>query len=693
MHRSFTLLNTDQINKYGYVFPLTTLEDMMWQKGTEGVPMHVGHDMHRPIGAIIPFALYFEPYLVRSLGITLLPETDTEWNQIKNFKRNSVVKNLSHYIEKNEGRLLNLVKDKLSQDFKYHIAGTLAIVDDNIVNSLFPELQKLLDKDGLIDIRDLNGSFEYKYHGAFVHKEVPLCIYAHSYFRRSLSRYNNFHSLFLDELMTLQENKRTTLKIALDWDMVGYAPDFTHSMEFEYWFGPKYTDDISQIKLGLTRYNTTGFDREYYDISSTEFYWKNNENLREFELEELRENNVPTLQDFFGCRYIHSIFDTNINSFIHFDGAIRGYSSDLFFERLSNKLTEFGRNSQYKKLFRIDGSLDLKDWKTLITKYMQGNPLIYEYFGIDKPKSQLDHDEVQKTLIQRLVPHEMSEEDGIRLLVSYHERNDDFKGHSHAVSIYDVLSIDDEDCSIVEYDLIEVKKALQRLGKDLFIKEDVLFGSIKDEYWNIPCIHHSDKEPERDIELTLKSLKMILGKMVEKGLGCIISWTISWTMEDKEVRVSSLGHIRNLYTWMGTFKGIPTDRQNFVKWLEDQKRYLNSNFKPSYEKPLVKDICQFDGVLYMKRVIVGEEFALEPYLKEGNLAYTIKVPDNDSKYKEILDGSIKAIPAYVVKKSTCSRSRENYLTSPFSKWLDSDVHTIIEEIEGLTFYWTDKPVK
>jgi len=61
--------------------------------------------------------------------------------------------------------------------------------------------------------------------------------------------------------------------------------------------------------------------------------------------------------------------------------------------------------------------------------------------------------------------------------------------------------------------------------------------------------------------------------------------------------------------------------------------------------------------------------------------------------KWVLDGSIKAIPAYVVKKSTCSRSRENYLTSPFSKWLDSDVHTIIEEIEGLTFYWTDKPVK
>jgi hypothetical protein len=46
-------------------------------------------------------------------------------------------------------------------------------------------------------------------------------------------------------------------------------------------------------------------------------------------------------------------------------------------------MTEFGRRSNYTKLFRIDGKLTLSDWKSLTTNYLQGNPLIYEYFGIE----------------------------------------------------------------------------------------------------------------------------------------------------------------------------------------------------------------------------------------------------------------------------------------------------------------------
>lgn len=692
MYKSFTLLNTDQVNKYGYIFPLSALEDMMWQKATEGVPMHVGHDMHRPIGAIIPFALYFEPLLVRSLGVTLVPETDQESSQIAKFKRNSVIRDLREYIEKNKEKLFNELKNVLSENFRYHIAGTLAIEDENIVRSKFPKLVKLLDKDGLVDIKELREKFIYKYHGAFIHKELPLCIYAHSYFRRSLSRHNNFHSLFLDEFMTHQENQHVSLKIALDWDLIGYAPDFTHSIEFEYWFGPKYKDDISSINPGLTKHSCTPFDREFYGVSSTEFYWKKNEQFKEFELEELRENNAPTIEDFFGCRYIHSIYDTKKNIFVHFDGAIKGYSSELYFERLNYKLTEFGRQSNYKKLFRIDGNLKLRDWKTLITKYMQGNPLIYEYFEIDRPKSQFENNEPDKSLHQKLVPHSMNEEDGIRLLVSYHQKNEDFKSHSHAVSIYDVLSIDNEDFSILEFNVIEVKKALSRLGCNLFVKEDTLLGSVKDEYWNIPCIHHSSSSPEKDIKTTLNALKNVFTKMLDKSINSIVSWTISWNIDDKEVRVSCLGDVNNLLTWMKSFETIPVNRLDFVGWLENQKKYLNENFEQTSEKPSVKDICQFDGVLYMKRVLVGEEFDLKPFIKNDALAYSFKVPDNDTEYKEVVDELIKPVPAYIVKKSRCSRTKQNYLTSPYSKWLDEEVYTIIEETDGLSFYWSDKPV-
>ncbi len=692
MQKSFSVLNSDRINKYGYLIPISVMEGMMWMKATEGVPMHLGHDMHRPIGCMIPFALYFEPHLVRNLGLSLIPETDDELKQIIDFKKYSTYDNLKEEIDKNGEKLYGLLKDNISQNYKYLIAGTLAIVDKNIVESLFQNLIELKDKSGLINIQDLKKDFTYKYHGVFIHNTLPLCLYSHSYFRKSLSRYNNFHHLFLDEFMSHHSDENITLKIALDWDIIGYAPTFSQTLEFEYWFGPKYNNDIDKINHGLTVHNCNDFEKKYHEISSTEFYWKNNEHLKEFELEELRENNTPTIKDFFGCRYIHSIFDTKKKIFIHFDGAIRGYSSDLYFERIDQKMTDFGRKSDYTKLFRIDGALDLKDWKNLITKYMQGNPLIYEYFEIDKPKSQFKST-ISKTLLQELVPHSINRSEGIRLLVSYHNKNEEYKNNTHSISIYDVITIDDIDYSILEFNIIEIKKALDRLGKNLFIKENCLFGDVKDEYWNIPCVFHSAVNPTEDIKVTLLVLKNVFIKMIERKLNSVISFTISWNMEDKEVRVSCFGHIDDLYQWMLSFEEIPVNRSKFKIWLDSQKKYINSNFQKINEKPLVQDISQFDGVIYMKRVMIDEKFNVTPIEEENGLTCSFVIPNKDyNHYAEIVEGSIKPVMAYIIKKCTCSKSNQDYIISPHSKILDDDVYTIIEKVEGLSFYWSDKPI-
>ncbi|MHB1196916.1 MAG: hypothetical protein ACYC0A_08765 [Lutibacter sp.] len=95
MKKSFSILNSNRVNKYGYLIPISVMEDMIWMKATEGVPMYIGHDMHRPIGCMIPFALYFEPKLVRSIGLSLLSETDEESEQILDFKNYSSYTHIS----------------------------------------------------------------------------------------------------------------------------------------------------------------------------------------------------------------------------------------------------------------------------------------------------------------------------------------------------------------------------------------------------------------------------------------------------------------------------------------------------------------------------------------------------------------------------------------------------------------------
>ena len=67
-------------------------------------------------------------------------------------------------------------------------------------------------------------------------------------------------------------------------------------------------------------------------------------------------------------------------------------------ERLDSKMTEFGRRSNYTKLFRVDGKLSLDRWKSLVTNYLQGNPQIYEYFNLPKPAvKQIPNHEEEKT--------------------------------------------------------------------------------------------------------------------------------------------------------------------------------------------------------------------------------------------------------------------------------------------------------
>ncbi|QKX05405.1 hypothetical protein HN014_10920 [Aquimarina sp. TRL1] len=693
MRKSFSILNSDQINKYGYLIPVSVMEDMMWEKATVGVPMHLGHNMHRPIGCMIPYGLYFKPHLVRQLGLSLAPESDEDSKEIIDFKRYSQLQNLKEDITKNDGKLLELLKDKLSDDFKYVGAGTLTINDKEITSKYFPELFEGTDKNGLIYISDIEKKFTYKYHGVFIHNELPLCIYSHDYFRKSLSRLNNFHHLFLDEFMSHRGKENVTLRIAIDRDMIGYAPDFRQTLEFEYWFGPKYNDDISNISPGLTKHSSSEFEKYYYEVSSTEFYWNNNNNYKEFELEELKENEAPMIEDFYGCRYVHSIYDTSKKTFIHFDGAIRGYNTELYLDRIEQKLTEFGRKSDYKKLFRIDGSLKLKDWKSLITKYMQGNPLIYEYFEVEKPASQFDRLPKSKNLLEELVPHNLSKEDGIRLLVTYHKENKYKYCSSHNVSIYDVVQLGDISYSTLEVDVLEIQKALKRLGKNLHIKEDTLFGNIKDIYWNIPCIFHSDKNPQKDLELTISALKLVFSKMIKRDLDSIISFTLAWNMEDKEVRVSVCGHIELLHHWLSNFDTIPTIRNDFKKWLENQREYLNSNFQQVTDKPRILDIVQFDGVIYLKRQIVGEEFSPVPKEQDDLLICEYKIPNQENeKYSSLIDGSIRPVMAYIIDKQVCSKTNLEYSKSPYSKFLDNDVHKIVEKVSGLSFYWTDKPI-
>jgi len=255
-----------------------------------------------------------------------------------------------------------------------------------------------------------------------------------------------------------------------------------------------------------------------------------------------------------------------------------------------------------------------------------------------------------------------------------------------------MLSIGDKDHQMIEYDIVEVKKALERKGKSLKLPAGVLLGYSEDLYWNIPCIMHGSVTPEDDLMSTITAIREICEALVRREDDKVISMTLSWNMEDKEVRLSVLGHVVDLLEWLNQVCNIPVTHDDFVGWLEVQKKYLNKLTVNNGFMPMLEELAQFDGVLYIHRRLVTDPYTIKCFPDKVGLAYRLQIPETDAALAEAVEeGVLKPVIACIAKSIVCSKTKREYIDSPYSKFLDDDVHTIVKDFNLIGCYWTDKP--
>nr|GFA95849.1 hypothetical protein [Tanacetum cinerariifolium] len=591
--------------------------------------------------------------------------------------------------------LKELLEKYVTEDCRYLYCEAFCCIETDLAKRAFPKLTRNLDDDGLVYLTDLLKDFTYLGQGVFAHKRLKLTVCAHPYFRRSLSRFNNFHFLFLDELMSHVGNRHVRLRLRLDWDMVGYAPSFQKQLEYEFWRGPKFDDEIGNIAPGLTKYKSDDFERVYYGTAATEFVWKANEEtdgkprtkprlLHEFEMEEVKDSEVPGTESF-GCRYMHAIYDKNAATFEHFDGAIRMYDFAQMAERAGTSMDEFGRVSEYTKLFRIDDplrldvkrtgkGLALSDWKSLVTKYMQGNPQVYEYFGEEKPGGAHLLDEAPHSMREELVPSSMNAGQGVRLMASFHALEEQPAGERVVTGRDEVTDVNNITRPVLEYDVIEVRKALHALGADLVIPSDVVFIYAEDGYWNIPTIYHGEQDPQTAINLTIQALNNLVQAAHTRGHDQAVSFTLAWAMDEKEARISVLGHVTDLAAWFKKMPVLPTQRKAFMKWLLQQEKYLNSLPVTETDWPKLDYIAKSDGVLFIGRKIVNRQWLNRLWYEDGALRFELALTADRIDLVEALNRQEIAIRAvWEDGKMICSKTGMDYWLSPHSKNLESDV--------------------
>lgn len=354
-----------------------------------GLPTLASHDQHRLLGWIGEAWVEENNGTSYLVGIQEFPETRDEFLLIQARHRRLQDKRLREYREQAGDELEKLYRE--APDAQFILSGSgLGIRSPGIVMRTFPELFKRVDRDGLIDYSDLESL------STGVYQIGDICILAHKGFRRNFSRFNSFNiDLFKTFNSLLEDNANDfQVKIAIDPDLITHPTAIREPVELAYWWGPKFSDDLSSIPPGVTIHGNDRDDQLYHLLSRTEFFWYSRDNEHVLEIEELMGSpNVFDEDSFkYGTRYLHSIVDEETNRIIHCDGAAKFYNEDEYAERDACKIPEAQRSSRYEKLWRLYGYPKLEDWKAIIHDFFRDNNTIAEYFGISD-----DHIDSRKT--------------------------------------------------------------------------------------------------------------------------------------------------------------------------------------------------------------------------------------------------------------------------------------------------------
>lgn len=398
------IFTTDQVNRANICIPASELmaaeeRGRVASLGRDlppGLPSHIQHDMHRPIGWSRVLGQFIDGAMVRTIGLTHEVETDEERADLDEL-RGRYWQAVHH--EGMDATKLELVKRIGSAshvDDVYRQTEAYTISRPGLAAQLYPEFfdlkSDLVDKDGLTYYQALIARLKVLQPGVFFDQEKQLVLFAHRFFRRSLSHDNKLNDYFLTtfhRVATQMESLKPRLR--LDPDLIGHPDTVTNLLEMEYWHGPKFDDNIQSIRNGSSEHKATERVRFYEGVDRTHFWWKNQEDdekegvrdiFRTFEVEELIDHPSGGLEgERYGCRYAHAEYSLPNASVRHFDGAIRAYPTEAFVDRIEKQIDRAGKHSEYTKLFRFDGSMPTQEWKRLLSDYFRGNPLIPEYLG------------------------------------------------------------------------------------------------------------------------------------------------------------------------------------------------------------------------------------------------------------------------------------------------------------------------
>jgi hypothetical protein len=687
MKHFLTVPISDAVNRQNMKADTGGLHNAIVQVWPAGLPVTVNHDRQRLAGWMFYVGLHFEPGLTRVLAESVLPENQKEWDGIRKYYLAHLARRTHNATSDSIGRLREIIGSHLNGTEQVIDVSATALIAPGLAQRVFPKVFAQEDKDGLVPLKAL----------ASIHPGMfrmgELIAFAHPFFRRGESRLNTLNADLLHCLQDQMANSKCDVRVRLDPDMVGLAKTAQESFEFEYWYGPKFTDDLSSLQPGVTVHAANDNQRTLHQIVRTEFWWQNRLNDRLetpesiLEIEELRNSENQDTQQFL-CRYVHSIVERDDAVIKHLDGSTRGYDAGEMLQRLDQDIKLAGRHTYYIKLWRVDGDVPLDQWKKLIHHHFRGNPLVSEYLGAPPDLTtqvEAARDEGIDTSDQclSLVPYRMNSADGIRLVFAYQPLPDQTLAGNRFVVARKVLSTGNAELPVLDVAFLELKKVLAKIGESLDSDSDAAYHRYEDRYHEFPLIMHRTRNA---VEITLGGFRDLLNIWNDQKRDLVLALNIALFEDQRVLSLSLYGHIQEILPWLNQPTPFPpsADRD---QWVNKTTEYLDKYAPPNDRPPLSEAVSEDDLVFRVDRVMLPD--GCGTWKSNGYLIETEKLPPPIAQAME--HGLVEPAAAYWVRDIRCPGCSGNYLSCECSSPLEFERYEIREQ-KFAYFFWTDRRV-
>ena len=334
------------------------------------------------------------------IELTFIPLTERQREHFKYLKEEE-----NRILNENAG-LINSFKEASEKkgiiladaNFKYVSKIGIVASFPNLVEYLCTDFSR--DKEGLVDFALLKKNYERQpFANGFLYGD-KFMLMANPYFRRGFHEDSNFAPMFIDFFWDFN-NPLVTAYVSLDYNRLRINVDNSATMEFDTWYGARFSTDINHISDGVIKLKppveiddfTNSF--LFADAYSLDIKWDSKDGIKSFQAEEFKTDKVKIIKDgkeFHPVRYLHAEFDSAKKTFRHFDGAIHFYTHEEYYDRRDsdfnyNIKNNFQIKTASEKLFKMNGTVMIEDWIKFSSQFLTGNPLIIEYFEGKYPEN------------------------------------------------------------------------------------------------------------------------------------------------------------------------------------------------------------------------------------------------------------------------------------------------------------------